>query len=59
MSLDKLVAQIEEDANREIDRIIGEAKAEVEKKIKEAEKEYNALTQELVTGEAAPPTTAG
>ncbi|MCD6468563.1 MAG: hypothetical protein J7L32_04555 [Thermoplasmata archaeon] len=39
MSLDKLVAQIEEDANREIDRIIGEAKAEVEKKIKEAEKE--------------------
>ncbi|HEC81443.1 MAG TPA: hypothetical protein ENI42_03335 [Thermoplasmatales archaeon] len=35
MSLDKLIAQIEEDANQEIDRIIGEAKEEVRRKLEE------------------------
>ncbi|HEC94992.1 MAG TPA: hypothetical protein ENI45_03390 [Thermoplasmatales archaeon] len=54
MPLEKLIAQIEEDANREIDRILGEAKAEVKRRVKEAEKkarEEAAAVQQRATKE--------
>ena len=38
MPLEELISQIEEDANQEIDEVIGEARAEVKRRLKEAEK---------------------